>query len=193
VRELDRLNDLISEGAQALAILFKQRAQIKDDFYIGDRQADEQEAAPDAFRLAGALELTLKKHQFRTASFEHRSGLETFYRAMNSSNGREPTIADLLDEISWRMPRVVTSFDPGDIAVMGSKTNRSEWSPWALRLIARLDDWPGNGLLDGFFLDCLTNEQLATLAMVSVDAPPGAYSAPQIRELKKRYRARKNV
>jgi hypothetical protein len=190
VKELDRLNEKISELAENLASLFRQRDNIRLDFSLRDQSRDEETAAPDPFNLAGVLELTFKKHHFRTSSYCYQDGLGVLYDALSSSNGDAPTIADVLDEISWRMPRAVTSFDAGDLAVIGSKTNRSEWSPWALRLVARLNDWAGNGLPDGFFLECLTHDQLATLAMVSVDAPSDAYNAPQMRELIKRFKAR---
>jgi hypothetical protein len=57
-------------------------------------------------------------------------------------------------------------------------------------LVARLSDWPGNGLPDGFFLSCLTRDQLATLLTVVLDAPPTAYNRQQMGELIKRYKAR---
>lgn len=190
VKELDSLNDQISETAGKLATLFRQRDQLREGYSLSDSSPDTEVTSPDAFRLPGLLELVFSKHRFRTASYCHKEGLSTLYDALSSSNGEAPTIADLLDEISWRMPRVVTPFDAGDIAIMGSKTNRSEWSPWALRLVARLDDWTGNGLPDGFFLACLTHDQLATLLAVALDAPPDAYNGPQMRELIKRHRAR---
>jgi hypothetical protein len=190
VRELDRLNEKISEGAETLARLFRQRDQLRTDYGLSDRWADTEAEQPDAFRLSGVLELTLSKYRFRTASYCYKDGLETLYSALASNGGEAPTIADVLDEISCRQPRMASPLEAGDIASVGSRTNKSQWSPWALRLVARLSDWAGNGLPDGFFLTCLTNDQLATLAMVSVDAPEGAYSGPQMRELKKRHRAR---
>ncbi|MDI3511600.1 MAG: hypothetical protein PWQ61_2365 [Betaproteobacteria bacterium] len=190
VKELDSLNDQISQAAAHLASLFRQRDQLRDSFSLSDSSPDAEASAPDAFRLAGLFELVFSKHRFRTASYHYKAGLESLYDALSSSNGAAPTIADLLDEISCRMPRVVTPFDAGDIAIMGSKTNRSDWSPWALRLVARLSDWAGNGLPDGFFLACLTHDQLATLLTVALDAPPEAYNGPQMRELIKRHKAR---
>ena len=190
VKELDILNDQISEAAAHLAGLFRQRDKLREGYSLSDSSPDAEASAPDAFRLAGLFELVFSKHHFRTASSHYKAGLDTLYDALSSSNGAAPTIADLLDEISCRMPRVVTPFDAGDIAIMGSKTNRSEWSPWALRLVARLSDWAGNGLPDGFFLACLTHDQLATLLTVALDAPPEAYNGPQMRELIKRHKAR---
>lgn len=190
VRELDSLNDQISQKAAHLASLFRQRDQLREKYSLSDSSPDAEVSAPDAFRLAGLFELVFSKHRFRTASYDYQAGLDTLYDALSSSTREAPTIADLLDEISCRMPRVVTSFDAGDIAIMGSRTNRSEWSPWALRLVARLSDWAGNGLPDGFFLSCLTNDQLATLLTVALDAPPEAYNSQQMRELIKRYKNR---
>jgi hypothetical protein len=192
VKELDALNEKISETAEILAHFFRQRDQLREGYGLSDRWKGEDEAHPDPFRLSGVLERTLSKDRFRTASYCYKDGLKTLYEALASSNGESPTIADLLDEVSWRMPRSAAPFEAGDIAVVGSRTNKSHWSPWALRLVARLSDWAGNGLPDGFFLDCLTYEQLATLAMVSVDAPPEAYSASQMKELLKRFRKRRN-
>lgn len=190
IKELDRLNEQIAQGAANLASLFRQRDLLREGYSLSDSSPDAEAASPDAFRLAGLLELVLGKHRFRTASRHYRAGLDALYDALSSSNGEAPTIADLLDEISWRMPRGVTPFDAGDIAIIGSKTNRSQWSPWALRMVARLSDWTGHGLPDGFFLSCLTHDQLATLLTVALDAPPGAYNGPQMRELIRRHRAR---
>lgn len=190
VKELDRLNQKVSEAAEALARLLRQRDRIRLDFSLSDRSRDAEASVPDPFTLAGVLELTFTKDGFRTSGCDYQKGLETLYDALSSSHGEAPTIADLLDEIAWRMPRVVTTFDAGDLAVIGSKTNSTEWSPWALRLVARLGDWAGNGLPDGFFLECLTHDQLASLAMVALDAPAGAYNAAQMRQLIKRYRQR---
>lgn len=190
VKELDSLNDQISQAAASLASLFRQRDQLRESFSLSDSSSDAEATSPDAYQLAGLLELVFSKHRFRTASYQYKDGLNTLYDALSSSNGAAPTVADLLDEISWRMPRVVTPFDAGDIAMMGSKTNRSQWSPWALRLVARLSEWAGRGLPDGFFLSCLTHDQLATLLAVSLDAPPDAFNGPQMRELIKRHKAR---
>jgi hypothetical protein len=190
VKELDRLNEKVSEAAEALATLLRQRDRLRLDFSLTDRNRDADAGTPDPFTLAGVLELTFRKDGLRTSSYDYKRGLETLYDALSSSTGDAPTIADLLDEVAWRMPRVVTTFDAGDLAVIGSRTNSTEWSPWALRLVARLSDWAGNGLPDGFFLECLTHDQLATLAMVAVDAPPGVYNAAQMRQLIKRYRDR---
>lgn len=190
VKELDSLNDQISQAAASLASLFRQRDQLREQYSLSDSSPDAEATSPDAYQLAGLLELVFSKHRFRTASYQYKDGLNTLYDALSSSNGAAPTVADLLDEVSWRMPRVVTPFDAGDIAMMGSKTNRSQWSPWALRLVARLSEWAGHGLPDGFFLSCLTHDQLATLLAVSLDAPPDAFNGPQMRELIKRHKAR---
>lgn len=190
VREMDRLNEKISEGAEQLAKLFRQRDQLRADYGLSDLWSDTEAESPDAFRLSGVLELTLSKDRFRTSDFDFKAGLQTLYEAMASSRREAPTIADVLDEVSWRPPRMAAPFEAGDIAVVGSRTNKSPWSQWALRLVARLSDWAGNGLPNGFFLKCLTHDQLATLAAVSVDAPPEAYNAAQMRELIKRHKAR---
>lgn len=190
VREMDSLNDQISASAAALATLFRQRDQLRNDYGLSDQWADTEHEHPDAFRLAGVLELTLSKQRFRTSDYDYQEGLATLYEAMASTRRDAPTIADVLDEISCRQPRMAAPFEAGDIAVVGSRTNKSPWSPWALRLVARLGDLAGNGLPHGFFLTCLTHDQLATLAMVAVDAPDGAYSGPQMRELIKRHRLR---
>lgn len=190
VKGLDSLHDQITQAAADLASLFRQRDQLCEEYSLSDSSPDAETSAPDAFRLAGLLELVFRKQHFRTASYRHKAGLEALYVALSSRGKPTPTIADLLDEISWRSARDVTPRDAGDIAIMGSKTNRSEWSPWALRLVARLDDWAENELSEGFFLACLTHDQLATLLAVALDAPPDAYNGPQMRELIKRHRAR---
>lgn len=193
VREMDRLNEKISEAAEQLATLFRLRDQLRTDYGLSDQGADTEAEYPDAFRLSGVLELTLSKDRFRTSSWDYKEGLQTLYEAMASSRREAPTIADVLDEISWRQPRRAAPFEAGDIAVVGSRTNKSPWSPWALRMIARLGDWAGNGLPNSFFLDCLTNEQLAILAEVSCDAPAGVFNAEQMRKLRTRHAKRAKV
>jgi hypothetical protein len=190
VREMDRINDKISECAATLATLFRQRDQLMSEYGLSDQRADVESELPDAFKLEGVLELTLSKDRFRTADYEYKEGLATLYTAIASSRRDAPTIADVLDEISYRQPRMAAPFEAGDIAVVGSRTNKSPWSPWALRMIARLGDWPGNGLPRTFFLDCLTNEQLSVLAEVSCDAPPGAFNSEQMRKLRTRHAQR---
>jgi hypothetical protein len=97
----------------------------------------------------------------------------------------------VLDEVANKIPRIVSSLDAGDIAVVGSKSNKSEWSPWVLRLIGRLEDWSGNGLPSGFFLECLTNDQLADLARLAFDADSdAAINGEQMRKVKDRYKKR---
>lgn len=190
VRNLDRLNEEISKSAKLLAALFREREQLRTDYGLSDQWADAAADNPDAFKLSGVLELTLSKDRFRSSSWDFKQGLETLYTAMAATSREAPTIADVLDEISWRQPRMAAPFEAGDIALMGSRTNKSPWSPWALRMIARLGDWPGNGLPRGFFLDCLTSEQLAMLAEVGCDAPAGVFNAEQMRKLRTRHEKR---
>lgn len=192
VRELDGLNEKISGAAAGLAALFRQRQQLLDDYQLSDRFDGEEEGSPDPFKLLGAMEITLSSSRFRSGSFYNRDALQAFFAAMRSSGSMPPAQwPDLLDQVAWRHPRIVTPMDAGDLAIIGSKTKRSKWSPWGLRLIARLGDWAGNGLPDGFFLACLTNEQLALLAEVSCDAPADAFNADQMRKLKERYATRR--
>lgn len=79
----------------------------------------------------------------------------------------------------------------GDDAVIGSATKKSEWSPLALQLIGRLNDSGSHGLPDGFFLKCLTNKQLATLAEVAFNADDIKINESQMRKLKTAYLKRK--
>lgn len=192
VKELDSLHDQITQAAAVLASLFRQRDQLCEEYSLSDSSPDAENSAPDAFRLAGLLELVFRKQHFRTASYRHKTGLEALYVALSSRGKPAPTIADLLDEISWRSARDVTPRDAGDIAIAGSTTNKTDWSPWALRLVARLDDWEGSGLPDGFFLSCLTYNQIATLLSVALDAPPEAYNAKQMGNLIRAYKSRKS-
>lgn len=191
VKELDVLHEQITQAAGGLASLFRQRDQLLEDYSLSDLSLDSETNELDAFRLAGLLELVFSKHRFRTASYRYKAGLDVLYDALSSRGRPAPTIADLLDEISWRSARDLTPRDAGDIAVVGSTTNKTEWSPWAHRLVARLDDdWTGY-LPDGFLLSCLTYSQIATLLSVALDAPPEAYNTTQMGNLIRSYKARK--
>lgn len=190
VKELDSLNEKISEIAGDLASLFRQRQELVETFGLTDQRLDFDEHQPDSFHLFGALELALTRRNVQTWAYVASKEIDAFLTMAAIQSRPKPTCPDLLDEVSCRSPRLVGCLDAGDIAAIGSKSNRSEWSPWALRLIGRLDDWAGNGLPHGFFLECLTHQQLATLLEVATDAPPGIFSATQIKELVKRYRKR---
>lgn len=192
VKELDRLNDLISDAAGNLAALFRQRQTLKDTYSLNDTWQDYEENHPDAMRLFGAFELALTRPDFQRWASVAKPEIEALLNIAATQSRPVPTWAAVLDEVSYRSPRVVTSLDAGDIAVMGSKSNKSKWSPWVLRLIGRLDDWAGNGLPNGFFLECLTNDQLASLARVAFDADSDApINGEQMRKAKERYRERK--
>jgi hypothetical protein len=181
VRRLDELNDEISELAGLLARKFRARQQCIDEFALTDRGTDADEGSPDPFDLFGALELALA----RPERVGHR--IESFLAIAATGSNPNPTWAEMLDEASWRMPRIVGAMGVGDITEIGSTTKKTAWSPWTRRLLARLGGWCGNGLPDGFFLECLTNEQIATLAAVIFDAPGDAQiNAEQIRKLRSR-------
>lgn len=179
VRRVDELNEEISELAKLLARKFRARQQYLDDFLLNDRGADAEECSPDPFELAGAVEQTL----IRTNQAHRQIGLVL---------SAAPTWADTLETVADRMPRVVGPMDAADLAVIGGATNKTEWSPWLQRLIARLGGWFGFGLPDGFLLRCLTNEQIASLAVVVFDAPDGAkINGEQVRKLRARNLKRK--
>lgn len=193
VKELDSLNDQISEMAGNLAALFRQRQTLVETYGLTDQQIDFDESAPDPFKLFQALELALTRPGVRTWAYVANQEIDAFFNMVATQSRSKPTWALMLDELSYRSPRTIGVLDAGDIAVIGSKSNKSAWSPWALRTIGRLDDWAGNGLPKGFFLECLTHQQLATLMEVSTDAPPGVFSASQMKELIKRYRKRTEI
>lgn len=191
VRKLDCLNDEVSETAAKLARLLRDREKQINDYFLNDVPKDQEENFPDAMRLFGAFEIALKRPDFQGWAYDAKPEIEALLNLAATHSSTAPDWAAVLDELAWRLPRTVTSLDAGDIAVLGSKTNKSDWSPWVLRLIGRLDDWAGNGLPKGFFLGCLTNDQLASLAMVAFDAEPDApINMEQMRAAKKRYRDR---
>jgi hypothetical protein len=191
VRQLDELNNNISATAEALAKLFRDREELISAFLLSDRTTDQEEGFPDPFRLLGALRLALTEDRERSGNRWWADELGDFFDTIRTSGStRTPEWPEVLDEVAFRLPRIVSPMEAGDIATMGSRTNHSEWSPWALRLVARLDGAAGAGLPKSFFLDCITRDQLATLAMIAMDAPPDAFSGPQMRELVKRHRER---
>lgn len=190
VKELDALNDQISELSGTLAAIYRQRNSLKEEFGLTDRSRDADEGAADPFRLLGALELALGRPDLLGWGLGASDELAALYSIAASQSRKGPEWADLLDEASYRYPRAPGLLDPADVAMIGGRTNKSPWSPWALRLIGALGDWAGNGLPKGFFLSCLQNSQLATLAEVAFGAPPGAFSDEQMRKLKGRHSSR---
>lgn len=194
VRNLDRLNEEISKSAKLLAALFREREQLRTDYGLSDLPKDAEEGFPDPFRLLGALEIALTADREREGRCMDGEQISSFFAVIATSGATPaPEWPVVLDEVAQRLPRTVTSMEAGDIAMMGSRTNKSLWSPWALRMIACLGDRAGNGLPHSFFLDCLTNEQLAMLAEVSFDAPAGVFNADQMRKLKTRHAERAKV
>lgn len=191
IKELDDLNCKISEEAEHLAALFRQRKQLKSDFQLTDQSMTDQNY-PDPFWIFGALQLASQHEKFRTWAHVYRTQIAAFLSTTRKPRAN-PDWADLLDQASYRESKSITGRDLGDIAVIGSTTNKTEWSQVALQLIGRLDDSISYGLPAGFFLKCLTNAQLASLASVAFNADSeGKINAEQIRKLKTAYLARKS-
>lgn len=190
VKKLDELNQKISVMAGELANVFRDRQKIIDEYLLTDQRLGSEEDAPDPFELFGALELSLTRPDLSDWAFVVSAETGAFFDMAATQSRPKPSWDLLLDEASYRVPRIVSPMDTGDIAVVGSRSNKSAWSPWALRLVGRLDGYSGNGLPDGFMLQCLNNDQIATLLEVATDAPRDVFSAEQIKALIARYRKR---
>lgn len=183
LKTLDSLNEQISGVAGKLASLFRARQTILESNGWTDRQIDIDETQPDPFCFFGALELALTRPDVEMQRAAYGGEISSYLTIAATGSNPNPNWIDLLNEVSHRMPRVASMPDP---AAAGG-TNRTAWSPWCLRLIGRLHESVGGGFQDGFFLRCLTNDQLAALAIVALDAPPEAINAEQMRGLKRTY------
>lgn len=191
VKKLASLNEEISEKAGELADLFRDRQELKDSFHLSDQSMSIEENHRDPFRLFDALELALKHDNFCHWAHVAKTEIEAFLTSARRPSRPKPNWADLLDQASFRTSQSSTGRDLGDDAVIGSTTKKSEWSPLALQLIGRLNDSGSHGLPDGFFLKCLTNKQLATLAEVAFNADDIKINESQMRKLKTAYLKRK--
>lgn len=190
VKEIDQLNEKISDAADGLSKLFLQREQLQRDFHLTDRWRNEEAERPDEFAIAGALEMMLRQPRFSAATYRYQEGLKALYGALSSKRGERPVFSDFFQVLANRPPRRPEPYGAADLAVVGSKTNSTEWSRWGLRLIAHLEDWRIPGMPDGYLRKCLTYPQLATLAEVALGAPAGAYSSTQMGALVRAHRAR---
>lgn len=187
LKKLDVLNHKISKMAGDLADLFRDRQQVIDEYLLTDRRIGFEEDAPDPFELFGALELSLTRPDLSDWAFVASAETGAFFDMAATQSRPKPSWDLLLDEASYRVPRIVSPMDTGDIAVVGSRSNRSDWSPWALRCVGRLNGYPGTGLPNGFLLKCLSNKQIADLLEVATDAPVGVFSEEQMKALIARY------
>lgn len=183
--ELDSLNEKISASAELLADLLQQRETLKKDYVLNDNQ----EEAKDAIVLWDALELAAE--EFPEWAGVAGSRLEDFLRIAREQSRPGPEWENLLYQLSDRLYCEASPVSAADVAAFASKTNRTDFSTWGLRLIARL----GNARM--FYgrapLDHLKNDQLAKLAEITFDAPEEAFNGEQMRKLKTRYFQRVNA
>lgn len=185
VSELDSLNKKISDAAELLAGLLQQRETLMEHYVLDDNQG----ASHDAIDLWDALELAAK--EFPDWAGVAGDRLEDFLGVARGQSRPGPEWTDLLYQLSDRHCCEASPVYAPDVAVFASKTNRTDFSTWGLRLIARL----GNARM--FYgrapLDHLKNDQLAKLAEITFDAPEEAFNGEQMRKLKTRYFQRVNA
>ena len=186
-KKINELNEEISHAAGVLATLFDERQRRLDQFHLRDRNQSADESWPDAFRLLGAFKLALKRPENMRWASVAKAEIVAFMRSASSQSRSVPTWADLLNQVADDMPRTVYALDDGDVAILGSTSKKTRWSPWSLALIGRLDGSLGMRLHDGFLLSCLTNLQLSLLLEVALGAPAAEINDKQIAALKKRY------
>ena len=189
---LTALNAKISGMTKELATIFRQRQLLMDDYSIYDVDPDIDNSAPDPMRFFDAFKLAANRPEFCDWRYVANKEIHEFFRVAVTPR-RKPNWSDVLEEVANLPIRKVASRDAGLKATLRSTTNSTNWSPWILALIARLEDWELGGLEDGFLLECLTNSNLADLACVALDvsADDLTINGEAIRKLKSRYFARK--
>lgn len=190
VSELESLNIQIANTACDLAALFRQRATIQ--FSHGVEEADIEPNEPDPFNLWGALELSMAMPHVSDWAYVAQPEAAKFLNIARTQSRPGPQWPDVLDAVAVRSRRDVVPGSAGDVVVMASRTNATEWSQWARFLLGTLDDWHGT-FPDGFLRECLTYNQLANLAEVALDAPADAYNPEQMRRLADRYKTNAQV
>lgn len=178
IQKLDSLNDQITEAAGKLADLFRQRDQLQATYGISDHSPDW--CSSDQFNLWQALEESIERFKYVS---QNEAG--AFFAVAKRRARQGPKWADVLDTVAARSTRQSHPLDHSERTTATPGTNKSEYSKWGRKLIAMLDTW--QGLPDGVLLECLTSEQLATLAEVAFNAHDEAFNADQIRRLKNRY------
>jgi hypothetical protein len=185
VKELDSLNEKICDTAELLAGLLRRRDILTEDFSLSENDYSEL----DPIDLWDALELALKVPDLVDWACVAKDDLHRFLRVAREQSRPGPEWPELLEQLSDRDYRRSLPCDAPDVAVFASGTNKSDYSPWSLRLISMLDD--RNRYYGGSVLKHLTNEQLANLASVAFGAGDDAkINGEQMRKLKVSYRRR---
>lgn len=199
IKKLDELNSAISHRAEELSNLFEQREQLMTQWMLSDEWLISGESATDSldsFDFFDALELLLQRQPY----FEWGHVADEKVAAFLNQKWQSRTSPDwkgLLAVIAERLPRQVTPTTAADAAAISTRkskqrdANTSQWSSWALRLIGSLDGHAGNGVSRGFFLNCLSASDIASLARVTLDSPADAFSNDQMKMLIRRYKNRK--
>lgn len=185
VRELESLNIQIQNTARDLAALFRQRTKIQ--FSHGVEELESELNKSDPFELWDALELSMEMPKVSDWAYVAQYEAAKFLNIARTQSRPCPEWSDMLDQVAERSLRRVVPSTAGDVAVIASRTNTTEWSQWARVLLGTLDDWHGT-FPEGFLRECLTYNQLANLAEVALDAPDDAYNADQLRRLADRYK-----
>lgn len=185
-RLLDELNAKIAEKAGELAGLFRSRQHLLEDYGLTDRSpADMRE--PDPFSLFGALEVVVQKDAVAAWRLVFREKIDGFLKCGHTPR-QKPSWADMFEVMSNRVSGSIHGREVADVRMLNQTGgNKTEWSPWAKRMIALLDD----GVQQRSLLPFVKDEQLACLIEVALDAPRDIFSAAQTKNLVNRYHKNK--
>ena len=169
----------ISDLASSLASLFRLRAGIENDTGVASWR--HQDFGLDPMDLWDAVELAFCPPHGSGSELPRAQvwdGLSKTLGQIRSTTLETPDWPELLEVLANHFECGTVPGDFPDITQMGHDTNKSQYSPWCRALI---------NMLEGLnVLDCLTNAQLADLAEVALDAPPGVINAKQIGDLRRK-------
>lgn len=175
-RDLLALDEEISELASQLASKFRLRDGIEADTGV----ASWRELSLDPIDLWDAFEMTFNPHPSSGRERPRANlwpGLEKSLMVARNTQLSIPEWPDLLEVLGDRFEHGTMSGDFPDITTAGHETNKTEYSPWCNALIRMLHEWQ--------LIDYLSLAQLANLASVAFDSPPGTINSKQIGELKR--------
>lgn len=189
-KKVGGLNEQIGIVAMQLSALLAERAALVHANALDDQN---EWSALDPFDFWDALDAAMHQTQFTGWAQTAQREISAFLRITREQSRAGPGWSDVLAQLPARLPAPVRITDAADAAAAQSKTNRTDFSGWALQLMGALDmGWRGT-YPPGFLLGCLGHGQFATLVEIIFDASADVcLNEEQARKLRARYTSRKS-
>lgn len=180
-KDVLKLDQQISILAESLASKIKLRTGMENDAGLASWRRDDSELDP--LDLWDALEMSFNPHPLSGYETPRADVWPDMLQALKKARETSLSVPEWPDLLHQLADHFESGTDQGEfpnIAATGYDTNKSKYSPWCTALISILKNW--------YLLDCLTLEQLASLASLAVDSSDaGEINAKQIGALKRNF------